>query len=598
MPGSKLPDYTICGKYDGSGPAARWLARLAYDMRRADNPVDSPADFFEAVEILFDGEAATWLDSSPKYRRLVDQRARASQADVEDFKEALMAEFPNKVMEYSETNVYNEMQSFAQSPNEALQSYYKRAQHLLRRAHGRDDPRDPLAKQLEPAEVTILVGMVSAFIGGLHDEYLRGAVLAKSATTCGSLSKALEIIQETQSSINNAKEFEQKAAEKRELEQYRAVYGPMAGAFPYPSQYPAPFAGHPITQLPSVPTHRPQSASYNTWTQNYGVHHPQSTPYQAYGTAQYAKSQPQTQLESGALIPLDNKDGPGNVAGTGTTGDVGNSTNVGGNYGNGRGNYSGVYRGGRGAYQGNSRYQGGRVWDDQNAGSRNQGGQSRDGGGRDSRPRKPIPPKNLSRNPFINGSVKYDKSSGPLCLNCGEAGHYKPDCKNDSIELWEQAYLKELIYGGLADSYLINLEYSSMGPTGNTAPSNPISRTTSRSSSPSRYGSYSSRSGPMIYTPSESEADICLEDFARIELQDRPSHGAGGKLNALGFRPTPHEQFPDLSAFAGEGANTRKRARLQLDDDTIEVDHPMYEARDEAAKDPGEKAAKKSHKRG
>jgi hypothetical protein len=28
------------------------------------------------------------------------------------------------------------------------------------------------------------------------------------------------------------------------------------------------------------------------------------------------------------------------------------------------------------------------------------------------------------------------------------------------------------------------------------------------------------------------------------------------------------------------------------------VDHPMYEARDEAAKDPGEKAAKKSHKRG
>src|ERR1700753_3022261 len=48
---ARLPDYSLCGKYDGSVPASRWLARLAYDMRRAGTAA-TPEEFFEATEIL------------------------------------------------------------------------------------------------------------------------------------------------------------------------------------------------------------------------------------------------------------------------------------------------------------------------------------------------------------------------------------------------------------------------------------------------------------------------------------------------------------------------------------------------------------------
>ena len=58
-PVTAMPDYSLCGRYDGTVPASRWLARLAFDMKRAGIPTAKPNDFFEAVEILFDGDAAT-----------------------------------------------------------------------------------------------------------------------------------------------------------------------------------------------------------------------------------------------------------------------------------------------------------------------------------------------------------------------------------------------------------------------------------------------------------------------------------------------------------------------------------------------------------
>ena len=69
---------------------------------------------------------------------------------------------------------------------------------------------------------------------------------------------------------------------------------------------------------------------------------------------------------------------------------------------------------------------------------------------------------------------------------------------------------------------------------GNTAPLNPISRIIF-------YSLYNSYLSLMIYTPLKSEVDISLEDFIRIQVYDRSSHGASGKLNALGFRLTSHE---------------------------------------------------------
>jgi hypothetical protein len=53
-----LPDYTQSGRYNGSTAAARWLTRLGYDFRKAGYEEPSASLFFEAVDILFDSEAA------------------------------------------------------------------------------------------------------------------------------------------------------------------------------------------------------------------------------------------------------------------------------------------------------------------------------------------------------------------------------------------------------------------------------------------------------------------------------------------------------------------------------------------------------------
>lgn len=63
----QLPDYSLCGKFNGSKFAARWLTQLSYDMKRHDVE-PSTKKFFEAVEILFDEEAALWLDLNLWYR--------------------------------------------------------------------------------------------------------------------------------------------------------------------------------------------------------------------------------------------------------------------------------------------------------------------------------------------------------------------------------------------------------------------------------------------------------------------------------------------------------------------------------------------------
>ncbi|KAI6249325.1 hypothetical protein HI914_02668 [Erysiphe necator] len=125
---TRTPDFSRSGRFDGSIPASRWLARLAFDLKKGDGKI-LPEEFLEAVEILLDGDAAMWLDSSKMFRDIIDNKQQATENDVEALKEALKAEFPIRVI-----------RSFKQLPEEPLLTYYGRAKHLLRRAYGRDEP--------------------------------------------------------------------------------------------------------------------------------------------------------------------------------------------------------------------------------------------------------------------------------------------------------------------------------------------------------------------------------------------------------------------------------------------------------------------------
>ncbi|RKF60417.1 hypothetical protein OnM2_051053 [Erysiphe neolycopersici] len=224
--GSRNPDFSRSGRFDGSIPASRWLARLAFDFKRMDDET-SPEEFLEAVEILLDGDAAMWLDSSKIFRDMVDNRHEATENDVDIFKEALIAEFPIRVVERTEGNVQQEIRMFKQLSEEPLLTYYGRAKHLLRRAHGRDEPVQSasgmLVNPLSPLEKMMLSGIISTFVEGLCDAELRSLAIRKSVMCCSSLYNAYQIIQDTKLGMETEREVEARLAREKEYSDLKAL---------------------------------------------------------------------------------------------------------------------------------------------------------------------------------------------------------------------------------------------------------------------------------------------------------------------------------------------------------------------------------------
>ncbi|RKF57317.1 hypothetical protein GcC1_190032, partial [Golovinomyces cichoracearum] len=66
----------------------------------------------------------------------------------------------------------------------------------------------------------------------------------------------------------------------------------------------------------------------------------------------------------------------------------------------------------------------------------------------DRKPRRlSMPPVSSSLHPIINGSKAHNPAAdGLLCINCGDFGHRRRECRNPSLPHWEQAYLKKIVF--------------------------------------------------------------------------------------------------------------------------------------------------------
>ncbi|RKF82279.1 hypothetical protein GcC1_016038 [Golovinomyces cichoracearum] len=209
-----MADYYKVGSVDGKKPAGQWLARLAYERRRVGNE-GTPEDFFEAVEILFEEDAALWLNSCSRYRRMVDGRDKATKEDVEEFKIAFQAEFPaRKLNVQEEGNVRS---------GSILRAYYGRSQELLRISHGRDAPEKG-ASLLAPIEAVVLSNIIAAFLGGLVDDSIRSTVLARPNILSESLRGAYNAAEEAKSTIEKLNNMERIREERKKLEIFRSHY--------------------------------------------------------------------------------------------------------------------------------------------------------------------------------------------------------------------------------------------------------------------------------------------------------------------------------------------------------------------------------------
>ncbi|KAK6585463.1 hypothetical protein PZA11_002190 [Diplocarpon coronariae] len=233
--GTTLPKYELSGRFTGAeGNASRWLNRLQYDFKSAGYTTPDPEMFFEAIDILFEGQAAEWLDSSAEFRAIIDEKENATVDHVANFKQALKAEYPTKVADHTENNIQYDIKNLAQNPDESLAAYYQRTTHLLRRAHGKDAGRLTTSPALSSIEQVVLDSIIAAFIEGIHDDELRVAALSKSALSSGALWKALDVVKDAQNTLNTTREMEQRRQEKFETEQLRQLchkqYGMSASA--------------------------------------------------------------------------------------------------------------------------------------------------------------------------------------------------------------------------------------------------------------------------------------------------------------------------------------------------------------------------------
>ncbi|POS82298.1 hypothetical protein EPUL_004695 [Erysiphe pulchra] len=200
----EMADYDRVGLFKGKQPASRWLARLAYERKRVGRKI-IPEEFFEAVEILFEDDAANWLDSNVRYRRIIDNRESATMEDVDEFETAMRCEFPTKSPNIrDERTLQEDIGNFSQGPDETLYSYFSRAQKFLKRSYGRDVKVDG-SPPLTPIEMVVLSGIISAFLGGLKDNKIRITVLMKSTAVSGSLRTAYEAAEDAR---EEKKEFE------------------------------------------------------------------------------------------------------------------------------------------------------------------------------------------------------------------------------------------------------------------------------------------------------------------------------------------------------------------------------------------------------
>ena len=175
-------------KFSGSNGqnAHRWLRTLRFE-----NPhfaTVSPSDWLGIIDGLLEGDAATWADHHPrvKYILRTGSLKKATRADVETFKKALIARFPpvEVTIDHSRPALKISSPILMQAPNEDLDSYYQRTLALLYQRNGVDLAEAPLTEQEQDA----LRRTINSYIAGLNDREIRREANKVWTESIGSLS--------------------------------------------------------------------------------------------------------------------------------------------------------------------------------------------------------------------------------------------------------------------------------------------------------------------------------------------------------------------------------------------------------------------------
>lgn len=150
---------------------------------------------------------------------------------------------------------------------------------------------------------------------------------------------------------------------------------------------------------------------------------------------------------------------------------------------------------------------------------------------------KNLPDRKTSKNPWINGSRVFDwKADGRLCVRCGHLGHVGKECMDEQLPAWEQAYLKEIVFGNPPQ---VSFASASFGEyDGDLKP----------------YGSNSSTVS-TVYTPTTPSSSSVASPVNSLDF------GTAGLASSLPVVSVDATEAAE--AFLGEGSGPNKRARAE-----------------------------------
>ncbi|KAI6244673.1 hypothetical protein HI914_07496 [Erysiphe necator] len=114
-----------------SNDGVKWLKKLKlkHELRAQRKPL-TPENILYCVDLQFTGDADRWIQQTAFVRRMLEDTATATEADLIRFEEAFKSRFPNMIT-VGEVDVHAKLAKLQQNSNKSLSEYSSRTISLL-----------------------------------------------------------------------------------------------------------------------------------------------------------------------------------------------------------------------------------------------------------------------------------------------------------------------------------------------------------------------------------------------------------------------------------------------------------------------------------
>ncbi|KAI6250999.1 hypothetical protein HI914_00558 [Erysiphe necator] len=173
----------------------------------------TPENILYCVDLKFTEDADRWIQQTAFVRRMLEDTATATEADLIHFEEAFKSRFLNMIT-VGEFDVHAKLVKLQQNSNESLSEYSPRTISLLHEFGVKDQVA---GVELSAAEAGTLNSIKSKFIYGLSDAELRLEAVNLQALLSNSLASCISIVNTAVKMLEQKRKLQEEVAVQQRL---------------------------------------------------------------------------------------------------------------------------------------------------------------------------------------------------------------------------------------------------------------------------------------------------------------------------------------------------------------------------------------------